>query len=64
MSLRADPDKPNKTKAKSTPRQIMESLKDLELQKTMQGLINMTNSSTKVVRGTQLREEKRQRRVE
>jgi len=43
-----------------TPKLICDGLKDKELRITMEGLLNMTNSSTKVVRNQDVKEEKKQ----
>ena len=60
MGQNADPQLANKKG--TTPAAICDGLKDQELKKTMQGLINMTSNSTKVVRGTEIKKEKFERK--
>lgn len=55
----ADPDTQNLKG--TTPRMLCNQLKDKEVKKTMLGLLNKFSESTKVVRGTELRKEQRER---
>ena len=60
MGVNADADKANKKGV--TPKNLCEGLKDPELKKTMEGLINMTSNSTKVIRGTEIKKEQKARK--